>query len=84
MLVGITTVAKGDREGIEWSAARAMQNGAMWDEVGEVAFLATLPCGMPAFEAACRVFRDLERGKSLTPLERAKRRKARGSGPRAR
>jgi 4-carboxymuconolactone decarboxylase len=84
VIFGITTAAKGDREGIEWSAARAMQNGATWDEVREAAFLAALPCGMPAFEAACRVFRDLEKGKSLTPLKRAKRKKARGAGPRAR
>jgi 4-carboxymuconolactone decarboxylase len=84
VMVGITTAAKGDREGIEWSAARAMQNGATWDEVREAAFLAALPCGMPAFEAACRVFRDLEKGKSLTPLKHAKRRKARGAGQRAR
>ena len=50
-----------------------MQNGATWDEVREAAFLAALPCGMPAFEAACRVFNDLKKGKSLTPLKRPKR-----------
>ena len=52
---------------------RAMQNGATWDEVREAAFLAALPCGMPAFEAACRIFRDLERDE-VVPQERDIRR----------
>lgn len=62
VLVGITTAVKGDREGIEWAAARAVQNGATWHEVYEAAFLAALPAGVPAFEAACRAFRDMEKG----------------------
>lgn len=72
VMVGITTAAKGDREGIEWSAARAMKAGATWDEVREAAFLAALPCGVPTFEAACRVFKDLEKGHSWTPKQRVK------------
>jgi alkylhydroperoxidase/carboxymuconolactone decarboxylase family protein YurZ len=70
VLVGITTASKGDREGLEWSSMRAMQNGATWDEVREAAFLAALPCGMPAFEAACRVFKDLEENKGLVDQDR--------------
>lgn len=70
VLVGITTAAKGDREGIEWSAMRAMQYGATWDEVREAAFLAALPCGMPAFEGACRIFKELEKNKGWVPQKR--------------
>jgi 4-carboxymuconolactone decarboxylase len=70
VLVGITTAAKGDREGIEWSAMRAMQYGATWDEVREAAFLAALPCGMPAFEGACRIFRELEKNQGWVPQKR--------------
>ena len=70
VLVGITTAVKGDREGIEWSSMRAMQNGATWDEVREAAFLASLPCGMPAFEKACHIFKELEEDKGLVPQDR--------------
>jgi 4-carboxymuconolactone decarboxylase len=70
VLVGVTTAAKGDREGIEWSAARAMKAGATWDEVREAAFMAALPCGMPAFEAACRVFKDMEKNEGWVPQDR--------------
>ena len=63
MLVGVTTAVKGDREGIEWAAARAVKNGATWHEVYEAAFMAALPAGIPAFEGACRVFKELQEGK---------------------
>jgi len=63
VLVGVTTAVKGDREGMEWAAARAVQNGATWDEVVEAAFMAALPAGIPAFENFCRVFRDMREGK---------------------
>ena len=63
VLLGITTAVKGDREGIEWSAVRAMRAGATWDEVREAAFLAALPAGIPAFENACRVFKEMGEGK---------------------
>jgi len=63
VMVGITTAVKGDREGIEWAAARAVQNGATWQEVYEAAFLAALPAGVPAFEGACRAFKEMKEGK---------------------
>lgn len=63
VLVGVTTAVKGDREGIEWAAARAVKNGATWHEVYEAAFMAALPAGIPAFEGACRVFKELQEGK---------------------
>lgn len=65
VLVGITTAVKGDREGIEFAAARALSNGATWPEIYEAAFLAALPAGVPAFEGACRTFKDMQDG---TPL----------------
>lgn len=74
VLVGVTTARGSDREGIEWAAMRAMQNGATWDEVREAAFMAALPCGMPVFENACRIFRDLENDKGLVPQQRDIRR----------
>ncbi|MGP1394205.1 MAG: carboxymuconolactone decarboxylase family protein [Inquilinaceae bacterium] len=73
VLVGVTTAVKGDREGIEWASARAVQNGATWHEVYEAAFMAALPAGIPAFENACRVFSELQEGKGWVdqkvPLE---------------
>ena len=51
-----------------------MKNGATWDEVREASFMAALPCGMPAFEAACRIFRDLEKDEGWVPQERGIRR----------
>ncbi len=65
ILVGITTAVKGDREGIEFAATRAVQNGASWTEVYEAAFLAALPAGIPAFEGACRTFAELKSGTGL-------------------
>lgn len=62
VLVGVTTAVKGDREGIEWAAARAVQNGATWKEVYEAAFMAALPAGIPAFEASCRAFNEMKKG----------------------
>ncbi len=67
VMVGITTAVKGDREGIEWASMRAVQYGATWQEVYEAAFLAGLPAGFPAFEAAARVFKDLKKGEGLVP-----------------
>jgi hypothetical protein len=49
--------------------------------VREASFMAALPCGMPAFEAACRVFQDLERDKGLVPQKREIRRAAEGAAP---
>ncbi len=69
VLVGITTAVKGDREGIEWAAARAVKNGASWEEVYEAAFLAALPAGMPAFEGACRTFKEMREGKGWVDQE---------------
>jgi len=69
VMVGITTAVKGDREGIEWASLRAVQNGATWQEVYEAAFLAGLPAGFPAFEAAARVFQDLKKGHGLVPQD---------------
>lgn len=63
VLVGVTTAVKGDREGIEWAAARAIQNGATLEEVYEAAFMAALPAGIPAFEAACRALKEVREGK---------------------
>ncbi len=62
VLLGVTTAIKGDREGIEWAAARAVKNGATWNEVYEACFLAALPAGIPAFEAACRVLKAMKMG----------------------
>lgn len=67
VMVGITTAVKGDREGIEWAAARAIKNGATWEEVYEAAFLAGLPAGIPSFEAACKVLREMKAGKGWVP-----------------
>ena len=77
VLVGVTTAVKGDREGIEWAAHRAIQNGATWEEVYEAAFMAALPAGIPAFEGACRVFKDLKRGKGWVKQKPLKPRRAR-------
>ncbi len=74
VMVGITTAVKGDREGIEWAASRAIQNGATWEEVYEAAFLAGLPAGMPAFEGACKAFQDLHKGKGIVPQKRVPKR----------
>jgi alkylhydroperoxidase/carboxymuconolactone decarboxylase family protein YurZ len=77
VLVGITTAVKGDREGIAWASARAIQNGATWQEVYEAAFLAGLPAGIPAFEGACRAFKEMEEGKAwVKNLPGAKRKAA--------
>ena len=67
VMVGITTAVKGDREGIEWASRRAVQNGATWAEVYEAAFLAGLPAGWPAFEGACRAFKDMQKGEGWVP-----------------
>lgn len=83
VMVGVTTARGADREGIEWASMRAMQYGATWDEVREASFMAALPCGMPAFEAACRVFQDLERDKGWVPQKREIRRTAEGGAPKA-
>ena len=63
VLVGVTTAVKGDREGGEWAAVRAVQNGATWDEVYEAAFMAALPAGIPAFEAFCKSMKEMKAGK---------------------
>ncbi|MBJ3775574.1 carboxymuconolactone decarboxylase family protein [Acuticoccus mangrovi] len=63
VLVGVTTAVKGDREGVEWAATRAVQNGATWDEVYEAAFMAALPAGIPAFEAFCKAMLEMKAGK---------------------
>ncbi len=67
VLVGITTAVKGDREGIEWAAKRAMDNGATEREVIEAAFLAGLPAGWPAFEGFCRAYREMKQGLGWVP-----------------
>lgn len=83
VLVGITTAVKGDREGIEWASMRAIQNGATWQEVYEAAFLAALPAGVPAFEGACRAFKEMAGGRAwVKNLPGAKRRRP-GAKPRA-
>ena len=69
VLVGVTTAVKGDREGVEWAAVRAIENGATWKEVYEAAFMAALPAGIPAFEASCRTFREMQAGKSWVDLD---------------
>ncbi len=69
VLVGVTTAVKGDREGIEFAASRAVQYGATWNEVYEAAFMAALPAGIPAFESACRTFQDMKEGKGLIDQE---------------
>ena len=71
VMVGITTAVKGDREGIEWASMRAVKAGASWEEVYEAAFLAGLPAGFPAFEAACKVFQDLKNNQGLVPQKNA-------------
>jgi alkylhydroperoxidase/carboxymuconolactone decarboxylase family protein YurZ len=63
VLLGVTTAVKGDREGIEWAAARAIKNGATWNEVYEACFMAALPAGIPAFEAACKVLIEMKAGR---------------------
>jgi len=63
VLVGVTTAVKGDREGIEWAAKRAIQNGATWNEVYEAAFMAALPAGIPAFEATCKALKEMSEGR---------------------
>lgn len=67
VMVGITTAVKGDREGIEWAALRAIQNGATWEEVYEAAFLAGLPAGFPAFEGAAKALQKLRKGEGIVP-----------------
>lgn len=69
VLVGVTTAVKGDREGIEWAAVRAIQNGATWKEVYEAAFMAALPAGIPAFEAACRAFVEMKKGETWVDID---------------
>jgi 4-carboxymuconolactone decarboxylase len=77
VLVGITTAVKGDREGIEWAAARAIRNGATWNEVYEAAFLAGLPAGIPSFEAACKALKEMRAGKGWVPQKLPARAKGR-------
>lgn len=69
VLVGVTTAVKGDREGIEWAAVRAIENGATWKEVYEAAFMAALPAGIPAFEATCKALAELKKGEGWVPLD---------------
>ena len=69
VLVGVTTAVKGDREGIEWAAIRAIQNGATWKEVYEAAFMAALPAGIPAFEATCRALAEVKKGEGWVDLD---------------
>ena len=69
VLVGVTTAVKGDREGVEWAAKRAIQNGATWNEVYEAAFMAALPAGIPAFEASCRAFDAMKAGEGWVDQE---------------
>ena len=69
VLVGVTTAVKGDNEGVEWAAIRAMENGATWKEVYEAAFMAALPAGIPAFEAACHYFNRMKEGKGRVDLK---------------
>ena len=69
VLVGVTTACKGDREGVEWAAVRAIQNGATWKEVYEAAFMAALPAGIPAFEASCRAFDAMKQGDTWVDIE---------------
>lgn len=83
VLVGITTAVKGDREGIEWASARAIQNGATWQEVYEAAFLAGLPAGIPAFEGACRAFKEMAEGKAWVKNLPGAKRKRKAAKPRA-
>lgn len=83
VLVGITTAVKGDREGIEWASARAIQHGASWQEVYEAAFLAGLPAGIPAFEGACRAFKEMAEGKAWVKNLPGAKRKRKAAKPRA-
>lgn len=69
VMVGVTTAVKGDREGVEWAATRAVQNGATWDEVMEAAFMAALPAGIPAFEAFCKAMLEMKAGKGWVDQE---------------
>lgn len=64
VLVGITTAVKGDREGIEWSCQRAMENGATEKEVLEAMVLACMPAGSPALEYAARVWNEMREGRA--------------------
>ncbi len=63
VMVGITTAVKGDREGVEWSARRAMDHGATRQEVLEAIVLAALPAGVPAVEAAAKAFTEMTEGR---------------------
>jgi alkylhydroperoxidase/carboxymuconolactone decarboxylase family protein YurZ len=69
VLVGVTTAVKGDREGVEWAAVRAIENGATWKEVYEAAFMAALPAGIPAFEATCRALDAMKQGEGWVNIE---------------
>ncbi len=69
VLVGVTTAVKGDNEGVQWAAIRAIQNGATWKEVYEAAFMAALPAGIPAFEAACHIFNRMKDGDKTVDLD---------------
>jgi len=69
VLVGVTTAVKGDSEGVEWAAIRAIENGATWKEVYEAAFMAALPGGIPSFEASCHVFDKMKRGEGRVDLK---------------
>ncbi|WP_445809269.1 carboxymuconolactone decarboxylase family protein [Yoonia sp.] len=69
VLVSVTTAVKGDSEGVEWAAIRAIENGATWKEVYEAAFMAALPGGIPAFEAACHTFNKMKAGKGRVDLK---------------
>lgn len=63
VLLGITTTAKGDREGIEWSMRRAQEHGATREECLEAISLAALPAGTPAVEFAALAIREVDEGK---------------------
>jgi 4-carboxymuconolactone decarboxylase len=76
VLVGITTAVRGDAEGIQVNAQRALAAGASAREVLEAMMLAALPAGIPAVEEAAKAWQALKSNRPAVRLRsQAKRRK---------
>lgn len=76
VLVGITTAVRGDTEGIQTNAQRALAAGASAREVLEAIMLAALPAGIPAVEEAAKAWQALQAGRPMVRVRsRGKRKK---------
>jgi 4-carboxymuconolactone decarboxylase len=82
VLVGITTAVRGDAEGIQTNAQRALAAGATEREVLEAIMLAALPAGIPAVEEAAKAWQALKAGHPLIRVRsRPTRKKKTESAP---